>query len=319
MRKIAAFALLTSLLLGLWFWKRPERGVPPLQVSGGVLVDAKERPVTLRGMSTHGLGWYPRYLNAGAMKTLKQYGANVIRLAMYTETSSGYLEEPRNLDFVYIGIENAIAENLYVIVDWHILSDGNPLTHMEEAIAFFSEISERYGQTPNILYEICNEPNGDTTWEDIAAYAAMVIPAIRKNAPEAVVLVGTPNYSSRLRDAMASPLPFSNLLYSCHKYIDVSPEAEDSQEYWLRKAVETGFPVFVTEWGINGSEGENMDLANARQFVKFLNENQISWCGWALSNAEEIHGTISPDSDKLSGWGWEDLTPGGRLMFSSFR
>lgn len=319
MRKIAAFALLTSLLLGLWFWKRPERGVPPLQVSGGVLVDAKERPVALRGMSTHGLGWYPRYLNAGAMKTLKQYGANVIRLAMYTETSSGYLEEPRNLDFVYIGIENAIAENLYVIVDWHILSDGNPLTHMEEAIAFFSEISERYGQTPNILYEICNEPNGDTTWEDIAAYAAMVIPAIRENAPEAVVLVGTPNYSSRLRDAMASPLPFSNLLYSCHKYIDVSPEAEDSQEYWLQKAVETGFPVFVTEWGINGSEGENMDLANARQFVKFLNENQISWCGWALSNAEEIHGTISPDSDKLSGWGWEDLTPGGRLMFSSFR
>ena len=290
-----------------------------MQVSGGVLVDAKERPVTLRGMSTHGLGWYPRYLNAGAMKTLKQYGANVIRLAMYTETLSGYLEEPRNLDFVYIGIENAIAENLYVIVDWHILSDGNPLTHMEEAIAFFSEISERYGQTPNILYEICNEPNGDTTWEDIAAYAAMVIPAIRKNAPEAVVLVGTPNYSSRLRDAMASPLPFSNLLYSCHKYIDVSPEAEDSQEYWLQKAVETGFPVFVTEWGINGSEGENMDLANARQFVKFLNENQISWCGWALSNAEEIHGTISPDSDKLSGWGWEDLTPGGRLMFSSFR
>lgn len=319
MRKIAAFALLTSLLLGLWFWKRPDRGVPPLQVSGGVLVDAKERPVALRGMSTHGLGWYPRYLNAGAMKTLKQYGANVIRLAMYTETSSGYLEEPRNLDFVYIGIENAIAENLYVIVDWHILSDGNPLTHMEEAIAFFSEISERYGQTPNILYEICNEPNGDTTWEDITAYAAMVIPAIRKNAPEAVVLVGTPNYSSRLRDAMASPLPFSNLLYSCHKYIDVSPEAEDSQEYWLQKAVETGFPVFVTEWGINGSEGENMDLANARQFVKFLNENQISWCGWALSNAEEIHGTISPDSDKLSGWGWEDLTPGGRLMFSSFR
>ena len=319
MRKIAAFALLTSLLLGLWFWKRPDRGVPPLQVSGGVLVDAKERPVALRGMSTHGLGWYPRYLNAGAMKTLKQYGANVIRLAMYTETSSGYLEEPRNLDFVYIGIENAIAENLYVIVDWHILSDGNPLTHMEEAIAFFSEISERYGQTPNILYEICNEPNGDTTWEDITAYAAMVIPAIRKNAPEAVVLVGTPNYSSRLRDAMASPLPFSNLLYSCHKYIDVSPEAEDLQAYWLQKAVETGFPVFVTEWGINGSEGENMDLANARQFVKFLNENQISWCGWALSNAEEIHGTISPDSDKLSGWGWEDLTPGGRLMFSSFR
>ena len=222
MRRLAVLALAAA-LLALWLWKQPDRSVSPLRVSGGVLVNERERPVALRGMSTHGLGWYPRYLNAGAMKTLRGYGANVIRLAMYTEHSSGFLAEPYNLDFVYIGIENAIAEGLYVIVDWHILSDGNPLAHMEEAIAFFSEISAHYGDTPNLLYEICNEPNGETTWQDITDYAAMVIPAIRQNAPQAVVLVGTPHYSTRIWEAMAAPLPFPNVMYSFHKYIGEEP------------------------------------------------------------------------------------------------
>lgn len=316
MRRLAVIVLAAALLLGLWFWKRTETGVSPLRVSGGVLVDEREKPAVLRGMSTHGLGWFPRYLNAGAMKTLKRYGANVIRLAMYTQGSSGYLAEPHNLDFVYIGIENAIAEDLYVIVDWHILSDGNPLTHMEEAVAFFSDISGHYGDTPNILYEICNEPNGETTWEDIADYAAMVIPAIRKNAPAAVVLVGTPGYSSRLRDAMAAPLPFPNVLYSYHQYVDTNGEAPST--YWLEKALKTRFPVFVTEWGISGTEGKEADLTNARQFVRFLGENNISWCGWAMSNSGGEHDSFLPDCEKISGWVWEDLTPGGKLMFSSF-
>ena len=218
------------------------------------------------------------------------------------------------MDFVYIGIENAIAEDLYVIVDWHILSDGDPLIHMEEAIAFFSEISGHYGQTPNILYEICNEPNGGTTWEDIAAYAAMVIPAIRKNAPEAVVLVGTPGYSSQIQEVMAAPLPFSNILYSWHQYVDENGETPET--YWLEKALAANFPVFVTEWGVDGGDGA--DLNNARQFVGFLNENNISWCGWSLSGSGGEHDCIRADCEKLSGWTWEDLTPGGKLMFSSF-
>lgn len=311
MRKLAVIALIAG-LLAFWFWKRQEGNVSPLHVSEGILVDERERPVSLRGMSTHGLGWYPRYLNAGAMKTLKKYGANVIRLAMYTEHSTGFLAEPYNLDFVYIGIENAIAEGLYVIVDWHILSDGNPLNHMEEAVAFFSEISAHYGDTPNILYEICNEPNGETTWQDIAAYAAMVIPAIRQNAPKAVVLVGTPSHSTRIRDAMAAPLPFSNVMYSYHKYIGTEPPST----YWLEKAAQLKFPVFVTEWGIDGG-GES--LANAHQFADFLNARNISWCGWALSNSGGDHDCFRQDCGRYSGWGWEDLTPGGKLMFSSFR
>lgn len=147
------------------------------------------------------------------------------------------------------------------------------------------------------------------------------------------MLVGTPGNSSQIHEAMACPLPYENLMYSYHKYIDVSPDGEEASLYWLEKALETDFPVFVTEWGIkyedfsDGHEEEavllkqyqTLDMAQAQAFVDFLNQNGLSWCGWTLSNSVEIHAAIRWDCDKLHGWVLEDLTPGGALMFSSFQ
>lgn len=338
MRKYILLLLLLASLLMLTSCAKEkppaETAVPALKVSGGMLTDGNGKPVSLRGMSSHGLGWYPRYINASALQTLKEYGANVIRLALYSETKAGYLEEPYSLDMLYIGIENAIAEDMYVIVDWHILRDGNPLTHADDAEEFFSEVSRRYANVPNVLYEICNEPNGETGWDDITEYANRIIPVIRENSSDAVILVGTPKYSTQIQEAMKAPLPFDNLMYSCHKYVDVSPDGEKPSVYWLEKAIEYGFPVFVTEWGITYGEDvpdkledeetlteqyRNMDMESARSFVEFLNENGISWCGWALSNSVEIHAVIRWNCDKLHGWTAEDLTPGGELMFSALK
>lgn len=304
--------------------------ISALHVSEGKLKNEADETIVLRGMSTHGLGWYPRYINSASFASLKEAGANVIRLAMYSDANDGYLEEPYNLDFVYIGIENAIEQGLYVIVDWHILKDGNPLTHMEEAEDFFHEISSHYKDTPNILYEICNEPNGDTTWEDVREYADNVIPVIRENAPGAVILVGSPEYSTAINEAMESPLEYDNIMYSYHKYVDVSQDHEP-KFYWLEKAVEMGFPVFVTEMGIADKQESYLQeetaydddkplvLEPARKFLDYLEENQISWCGWALSNSDEIHAAIRKECGKLSGWTEDDLTQGGKLMFSYFR
>jgi endoglucanase len=58
---------------------------------------------------------------------------------------------------------------MYVIVDWHILSDGNPLANEDAAKAFFAEVSERYKGSPNVIYEICNEPNGGARGRDTSA------------------------------------------------------------------------------------------------------------------------------------------------------
>lgn len=56
-----------------------------LHVEGAHLVDAAGNPVQLRGVSTHGLAWYPQYVNEEFFRELKQdWGANVVRLALYS-------------------------------------------------------------------------------------------------------------------------------------------------------------------------------------------------------------------------------------------
>ena len=59
-------------------------GTPcPLSVSGARLTDQDGNPVQLRGISTHGLAWYPEYVNAECFRQLKEeWAANVVRLAM---------------------------------------------------------------------------------------------------------------------------------------------------------------------------------------------------------------------------------------------
>ena len=301
-----------------------------LHVEGTLLSDKDGETVTLHGTSTHGIMWYPRYLNGNAMKTLAQYGANVQRLAMYTEAYRGYLEYPEeSLNYLYMGIESAMSADMYVIVDWHILEDGNPLEHAEEAIQFFDDMTSHYGNNPAILYEICNEPNGDTTWEDIVEYAHRVIPVIRKNAPDAVILVGTPDYCTDFSGPLESPLPYDNVMYVLHNYIDMFKE-EPSDVHLISKLVENELPVFVTEWGMDHTEeeyfGENADWTkekvypdNAQPFLDYMEEHQISWTVWALSNKNEVHSLIKRDCEKYSGWKDEDLTEFGKWVFGNFR
>ena len=64
-----------------------------LSVKGNRLTGKNGKPVQLKGASTHGINWdigYP-YVNEASFKTIRdQWGANTIRLAMYTEDYNGY-------------------------------------------------------------------------------------------------------------------------------------------------------------------------------------------------------------------------------------
>ena len=65
---------------------------------------------------------------------------NVFRAAMYTE-EDGYIDDPSVKEKVKEAVEAAIDLGIYVIIDWHILYDGNPNEHKEEAKAFFQEMA----------------------------------------------------------------------------------------------------------------------------------------------------------------------------------
>lgn len=286
-----------------------------LIVEGAQLLDEKGNPVMLRGISSHGIAWYPEYANYRSLKTLKDYGANVFRIAMYVEQSDGYLEEPElNRKLLYSAIENSLAADLYTIVDWHVLRDENPNRHAEEAISVFEEIAKRYGDEPGIIYEICNEPNGDTTYDDIINYAEQVIPVIRKYAPNALILVGTPRFCTSLSEAVENPIQYPNIMYTYHFYAGVSDCKYAIEE--ISNGLENGLPVFISEWGLDDyrETKEGQGWKDTVQFLDFLEEKNISWINWSLCNKDEGYSMISPNVDKLYGWKADEITDSGLLF-----
>ena len=55
----------------------------PLHVEGAKLWGSDGSPVQLKGISTHGLAWFPDYVNEECFSQLKtQWNVNVIRLAL---------------------------------------------------------------------------------------------------------------------------------------------------------------------------------------------------------------------------------------------
>ncbi|MBQ3405356.1 MAG: glycoside hydrolase family 5 protein [Oscillospiraceae bacterium] len=283
-----------------------------LSVVDGKLVDMNGEPFQLKGMSTHGIGWYGQYVNAGAMKSVKAAGGNCFRAAMYTEADRGYLSDPeRNTALMAEAIENARAMDMYIVVDWHILNDGDPNAHLNEAITFFDRIASSYPGDPAVIYEICNEPNG-VSWEQIQQYAYAICPVIRQYSPEALVVLGTPEYSFDLSGPLTAPFPQDNILYAFHYYA-----GQHGDFGGLKYALEQGLPVMVSEWGVNVNGSGQPDLDAGRDFASYLNEQRVSWCAWSLCNKDEVFSALRPDCTALSGWEPEDLTEVGTVLFEA--
>ena len=296
----------------------PSAGKPvALSVAGTQLVDEEGNPVRLRGISTHGLAWYPQYVNEACFRQIKEeWGMDVVRLAMYTAESGGYCTDGNQDDvkaLVQEGVEYATDCGLYVIIDWHILSDGNPNAYLEEAEAFFREMSAEYADYDNVIYEICNEPNGATSWAEIKSYAEQVIAAIREKDEDGIILVGTPNWSQQVDQAAADPITgYGNIMYTLHFY---AATHKDSLRGAMVQAVADGLPVFVSEYGICDASGNGgIDAAQAAEWVRVMDDCGISYVAWNLSDKAETSAILRNGCGKDSGFAWEDLSDSGRWL-----
>ena len=286
-----------------------------LKVKNGLLVSTKGRSVLLKGVSTHGINWFPEYVNKKTFKTLRDsWGVSCIRLAMYTQEYNGYCsggDQKQLRELVDKGVRAATELGMYVIIDWHILSDGNPLTHQKEAKAFFKKVSARYKKHKNVLYEICNEPNSGTGWDEIRRYAKTIIKTIRKNDKNAVILVGTPTWSQDVDVAAANPLKgFSNVMYTFHFYAGTHGEAYREK---VKTAVEKGLPVFVTEFGICDASGNGaLNIEEGDEWIRFLKKNRISFVCWNLSNKNESSALLKSSTTRLDSWKSRELSRQGK-------
>ena len=294
-----------------------------LHVKGTKLVDKKGHEVQLRGVSTHGLSWYPQYVNDKCFAQLyDKWRANVVRLAMYTEEYNGYCSgDAKNRSdlkkLIKKGVRLAKKHKMYVIVDWHILSDGNPNSHKKEAKAFFREMSREFKGYNNVIYEICNEPNNGTSWKEIKSYARSVISTIRKNDKKAVIVVGTPTWSQDVDQAAADPIKGDNIMYALHFY--AATHKADLRNKMIA-AINKGLPVFVTEYGICDASGNGaIDKEEANRWVQTMDEYGVSYIAWNLSNKQESSSIIKSSCPKVSGFKKSELSDEGRWLYHLLR
>ena len=135
--------------------------LPPITTSGNqVLYGGKQG--SLAGNSffwsnnTYG---GERYYNRETVAWLKQnWNTTIIRAAMGVEDSMGFIDDPEsNRNRVIALVDAAIAEDLYVIIDWHSHhAEKNP-NNEAKAIEFFANMAQRYGNSNNVIFEIYNE------------------------------------------------------------------------------------------------------------------------------------------------------------------
>ncbi len=286
-----------------------------LQVKNGQLCDRSGNPIQLRGIGSHDLKQFPFTRNT-VSNLVNDWHVSVVRAAMYTDSyGSSYIREPQVKQTVKLIVDEAIRNDVYVIVDWHILQDGDPNLYKKQAKEFFQEMAGKYRGSPNVIYEICNEPNGnDVTWKDVKAYADFIIPAIRAIDPDSVIIVGTGTWSQDVRAAAAAPLNYTNVLYALHFYSGPS-------HVGLRRnadlALSRNLPLFVSEWGLTDYTG-NGELYpdEAQRWVDWMNKHKISWAGWSFSNADESSAALKP-AVKLDGpWRDSDFTASGKWIKS---
>ncbi len=287
-----------------------------LRVSGTRLMDENGRDVVLHGMSSHGMQWYPHFARLQGIQTTKTMGANVFRIAMYTD-EGGYLTKKNIADDVIKAVDDTLALDMYAIIDWHILHDNNPMEHIREAQDFFEMMSGRYANEKGVIYEICNEPNGpEVTWSRcVKPYAERVIPVIRRHAPEALILVGCPTWSQDVDICAEDPLDCSNIMYTLHFY--AGTHGDELREKCI-KALGMGAPIFASEWGTSAADGNGgVFLRESDVWLDFLSRNGISWCNWSLADRDETSAALRPGAPD-GGWTSEHLSESGRYVFSKF-
>ena len=276
-----------------------------LKIKGIDLVNQYDEKILLKGISTHGIHWFKElYTKDNISKLKKDFNINIFRIAMYTD-EGGYISDKSIKNKVEELVEYCKELDLYVIIDWHILHDNNPNINKEEAKDFFKEMSNKYKDYDNVIFEICNEPNGNTTWDDVKSYAEEVIPIIRENSNN-VIIVGTPTWSQDVDKAADNPLKFDNITYALHFYSGTHKEE-------LRKKIDyardKGISIFVSEFGVSEASGNGgVFTEEGRTWLNYLKEKNISFINWSLANKDEssallLPNTTTPDDDNLSASG----------------
>ncbi|GAB2875608.1 cellulase family glycosylhydrolase [Streptomyces mayteni] len=283
----------------------PAAAVDWLSVDGNQIRDAAGRPVTLRGVSLSG----PRHraectdctprstaeLIDQAVDETAGWNSRVLRLPVTEWAPNDSLTLAENIErHVDPYVQQAVDLGVYIIVDFHRVQNfgtengGVPGEIVQE---FWEYVAPRYADIPNVIYEVYNEPINPASWPQWKSYIQPVVDGIRAVAPNNLLLMGGPNWSTMVNQAAADPIDDANTAYVYHLYPNQGAATAANLDQRFGNAAQQ-IPVILTEFGWNpagpysdptvtqgttGCWGSPLrDYLDARP--------HISWTAWTFDN-----------------------------------
>jgi cellulose 1,4-beta-cellobiosidase len=316
---------------------------PWLSTSGRFIRDPQGNNVVLRGVSLIDT-WVAdtRTRNAQQLTNMATdnadgWYARVVRFPVYPnaiDETPGWLANPDAYfnNHLNPAIQNCVARQIYCIIDWHYIQDYNNSTVDTATRAFWNYVAPRYANTPNVIFELFNEPVNPDNWATWKQWAQPWVDIIRSHAPNNLILIGGPRWSQNMSSAASSPFVGNNLVYVAHIY----PEhgGQSNWDSWFGNAANS-VPFFVTEWG--WQLGGNTPTSGTQSgygvpFSNYLESKGLSWTAWVfdqywqpvmwdedwnLLGGENYMGQFTKDllfthrNDNLPGGGTSTNTPVG--------
>ena len=312
--KKAIFVIISLLLTLNIFSQTPVEKNGALSVNGNKIVNKDGNTVSFSGGSLFwsNTGWGgEKYYTSDVVSWLKgDWNATIIRAAMGVDANGGFISHPENKLKIKTLVDAAIAEGVYVIIDWH---SHHAEDYQTQAIEFFEEMATLYGDYDNVIYEIYNEPLQISWTNVIKPYAESVIVAIRAIDPDNLIIVGTPTWSQDVDVASNNPITtYTNIAYTLHFY------AGTHGQYLRDKAttaMNNGIALMVTEWGTVEASGDGaVAIAETEAWRSFMCEHQLTNLNWAINDKVEGASALKPGTSVNGNWSDTNLTASGLLV-----
>lgn len=330
-----------------------------LSVEGSKVKDECGRTAQLKGMSFFWHMWdrSSEYMNRNVIEWLRDdWKVEIVRIPIGVREGDacsvlgnrtlsagecqgsnpgGITGKQWGYDVARRGIQAAIDAGVYVIIDWH----AHP-NKRAEAKEFFQAMAREFGQYPNVIYEIYNEPEGsswedlDQTWPQLKEYSRDLIATIRQHDSDNLIICPTPFYDQFVHQAADDPItvdinnrPVSNIAYCLHIYADAH-RFDGQPGNWAKEALRKGLPMFVTESGATATDfgrarSTGRNRPNYPEYDKWRNwwdDNGISFCTWSMSIKDEFGSSLLPGASTAGNWNNQtNLSDEGRNNRNYFR
>ena len=157
-------------------------------------------------------------------------------------------------------------------------------------------VATEFGDHPNIIYEVMNEPGHDISWQQVKDHASSVYSEIRNIDNNNLILVPSPNWAQSILTASQSPLTnVENVAYTMHFYAQSHNFRNEADQ-----ALANGIAIWVSEWGMSDFTGDGaIDTSNngtSDQWVDWMRDRGISWLAWNFANKGESSSALKPYS-----------------------